>query len=340
MKSSQDSPKRSAKNSSAVRSEPVHAPQKTPVSVWFALGIALLLWASAFPGIRAALAPVGGTVGPDGFGPGELALLRFGTASAVLAIYALVIRLPLPRREDLGRIALAGLLGISIYHTALNFGERTVQSGAAAVLISLSPVVTALLSTRFLGEQLSRWGWTGIGVSFAGGLLVALGDGQGGLSLDHGALLILLATLSTSLYFLVSKPGLARYSATEFTSYAIWAGTIPLLFFAPSLVSQIPSAPFPVMASAIYLGVFPGAIAYVLWGYGLSMLPASRVSAFLYLQPVNAAIIAWFWLSEVPGLPEIIGGAVAIAGVVLVNTLGQRRAIPEAIELAEEAPHA
>jgi drug/metabolite transporter (DMT)-like permease len=266
--------------------------------------------------------------------------LRFGTASAVLAVYALFIRLPLPRREDLGRIVLAGILGISIYHTALNFGERTVQSGAAAVLISLSPVVTALLSTRFLGERLSRGGWAGIGVSFAGGLLVALGDGRGGLSLDHGALLILLATLSTSLYFLVSKPGLARYSATEFTSYAIWAGTIPLLFFAPSLVSQLPSAPFAALASGIYLGVFPGAIAYVLWGYGLSMLPASRVSAFLYLQPVNAAVIAWFWLSEVPGLPEIIGGAVAIAGVVLVNTLGQRRAIPEAIELAEEASHA
>ncbi len=314
-------------------------PTRTPASTWVALAIALLLWASAFPGIRAALAPVGAQFGPGGFGPAQLALLRFGTASFVLAVYALFMRMPPPRREDLGRIALAGLLGITIYHLALNFGERTVQSGAAAVLISLSPVITALLSRRMLGERLAPWAWAGITISFLGGMLVAVGEAEGAFSLDPGALLILIATVSTSLYFLVSKPGLAKYSATQFTSYAIWAGTIPLLFFAPTLYTQIQTAPSPAIWSGIYLGVFPGAIAYVLWGYGLSKLPASRVSAFLYLQPVNAAIIAWFWLAEVPGAPEVVGGVLAIAGVVLVNTLGQHRAAPEAIELAEEAPH-
>jgi drug/metabolite transporter (DMT)-like permease len=315
-------------------------PERTPVSVWVALAVALLLWASAFPGIRAALAPVGGELGPGGFGPVALALLRFGTASIVLLAYALVKRMPLPRKEDLPRIALAGLLGITIYHTALNFGERTVQSGAAAVLIALSPIITALLSRRMLGERMALWGWIGIMVSFLGGLLVAFGEGGGGISLDPGVLMILVATVSTSLYFLVSKPGLAKYSATEFTSYAIWAGTIPLLVFIPSLFVQMQSAPTSAIVSGVYLGIFPGAIAYVLWGYGLSMLPANRVSAFLYLQPVNAAVIAWFWLGEVPGLPEIVGGTLAIAGVVLVNTLGQHRQPPEAIELAEEASHA
>jgi len=313
--------------------------EKTAPSTWIALAIALLLWASAFPGIRAGLAAVGEVPGPDGYGPAQLALLRFGTASLVLALYALVTRMRPPAREDLGRIVLAGLLGITIYHLALNFGERTVQSGAAALLISLSPVMTALLSTRFLGERLAPWGWAGIGISFAGGILVAFGEGEGGLSLDPGALLILIATVSTSLYFLVSKPGLARYSATEFTSYAIWAGTIPMLIFAPSLITQVQSAPIAATVSGAYLGVFPGAIAYVLWGYGLSKMPASRVSAFLYLQPINAALIAWVWLREVPGAAVIAGGVVSIAGVVLVNTLGQHHPSDEAIELAEEAPH-
>ncbi|PKQ16898.1 MAG: EamA family transporter [Actinobacteria bacterium HGW-Actinobacteria-7] len=312
--------------------------QKIATSVWVAVGVALLLWASAFPGIRAGLAPVTGVAGPDGFGPGELALLRFGTASLVLVIYALVMRLRLPRREDLGRIAIAGVLGISIYHVALNFGERTVQSGAAALLISLSPVITAMLSTRLLGERLSRWGWVGIVVSFLGAMLVAVGAG-GGVGLEPGALLILVATLSTSLYFLVSKPGLAKYTATEFTSYAIWAGTIPLLLFAPSLFSQIQHAPLSAIGAGAYLGVFPGAIAYVLWGYGLSKMLASRVSAFLYLQPVNAAVIAWFWLREIPAWATIIGGVISIGGVVIVNTLGQRPTHNDAIELAEESAH-
>jgi len=314
--------------------------EKIHVSVWFAVGIALLLWASAFPGIRAGLAPAGGTIGPDGYGPAALALLRFGTASIVLAVYALFAKVRPPRREDLGRIALAGLLGITIYHISLNIGERTVQSGAAALLISLSPVITALLSTRFLGERLKAWGWVGIAVSFAGAAVVAFGEGQGGFNLDTGALFILLATLSTSLYFLVSKPGLAKYSATEFTSYAIWAGTIPMLVFAPSLFAQMQEAPLSATVSGIYLGIFPGAIAYVLWGYGLSKMPASRVSAFLYLQPANAAIIAWFWLGEVPSVAVVIGGLVSIAGVIIVNTLGQVKVPKEAIELAEEGAHA
>jgi len=147
------------------------------------------------------------------------------------------------------------------------------------------------------------------------------------------------AKVANELYFLVSKPGLAKYSATEFTSYAIWAGTVPMLLFARSLFAQMQQAPPSATAAGIYLGIFPGAIAYVLWGYGLSKMPASRVSAFLYLQPANAAIIAWFWLGEIPGAAELVGGMIAIAGVVLINTLGQVRVSAEAIELGEESAH-
>lgn len=299
--------------------------QKPTASTWVALTIALLLWASAFPGIRAGLAAAGEKIGPGGFGPGELALLRFGTASLALVIYATIRRLRLPDVRDMPRIALAGFLGITVYHVALNVGERTVESGAAALLIALSPVVTALLSTRFLGERLSVWGWLGILVSFLGGALVALGEGEGGVGLDTGALFILVATVSTSVYFILGKQPLRKYSALEFTSYAIWAGTVPLLAFAPSLLSQLGAAPQSSTVAGIYLGIFPGAIAYVLWSAGLASMPASRVSAFLYLQPVNAAVIAWVWLSEVPGVWVVIGGVVSIIGVVLVNTLGHVR---------------
>src|SRR5512141_2880267 len=94
------------------------------LSTWFAIATVLVLWASAFAGIRAGmrLTPTG-TVGPDGYGPGELALLRFGVASVVLALFAGMKHMRLPERSDLPRVALAGFLGISVYHVALNFGE-------------------------------------------------------------------------------------------------------------------------------------------------------------------------------------------------------------------------
>lgn len=293
----------------------VEADWRNEPKTWAAVALALLLWASAFPGIRAGL---------QSYGPGEVALLRFGTASIALTLYALVTRMRMPDRRDLPVIVLAGVLGISIYHITLNFGERTVESGAAALLISTSPVFTAMLSSRFLGERVTRWGWAAITVSFAGVAMISLGEG-GGLSVNTDALLILVAAVSTSLFFIVSKPPLRRYSGLEFTSYAIWAGTIPMLAFAPGLARQMPAAALSSTLAVVYLGIFPGAISYVLWGHALSKMPASTLSAFLYFQPVNAAVIAWAWLGEVPALLTIVGGAISIAGVVLLNTKGATR---------------
>ena len=283
--------------------------------VWFAIAVALLLWAAAFAGIRAGLVS---------YGPGQVALLRFGTASVVLGAYALLKRMRLPDARDLPTIALAGFLGITVYHVALNYGEQTVQAGAAALLISTSPVFTAMLSTRFLGERITTWGWIGVLTAFAGAVVIAFGQG-GGVTFNADAVLILVAAVATSLYFIVSKPPLRRYSSIEFTSYAIWAGTVPMLVFLPGLLSQMQTALPASTAAVVFLGIFPGAIAYVAWGYALSKMPASVLSTFLYFQPVNATVIAWLWLKEVPSALSLLGGAVSLSGVVVVNTKGAER---------------
>lgn len=292
---------------------------------WAAIVVTLLLWASAFAGIRAGMRITpAGTPGVGGYGPGQVALLRFGTASVVLALYALVTRMRLPAARDLGRIALAGFLGITVYHVALNFGEVSVDSGAAALIIAAGPVFTAMLSVIFLRERLALVGWLGIAIAFSGVAVISLA-GRGGLHFSPGALLILLAALSTSAYFIISKKPLKHYSAIEFTSYAIWAGTIPMLVFLPGLVRQFPNAEPSATFAVVYLGIFPAAIAYVLWSYALARMPASLLSTFLYTSPVLAMGIAWVWLGEVPTALTLLGGAVAVGGVVLVQTRGQVR---------------
>jgi drug/metabolite transporter (DMT)-like permease len=278
-----------------------------------AIALTLLLWSSAFAGIKAGL---------EGYGPGELALLRFGTASVVLGVYALFTRMRLPQRRDLPRLALSGILGITIYHVALNFGEQTVSAGAASLIIASGPVFTALLAVAFLDERLSPLGWTGIAISFAGVALITLGEG-GGVRFEPGALLILLSAVATAAYFVVSKPMLARYRSLEFTTYVIWAGTVPMLVWIPGLVAELPVAPPSATAAVIYLGVFPAALAYLAWSYALARMPASLLSAFLYLSPVFAIAIAFVWIGEIPSILSIVGGVVAVAGVGLVGARGR-----------------
>ncbi len=280
--------------------------------MWLSIAVALLLWASAFAGIKAGL---------ESYGPGELALLRFGTASVVLAVYAAAIKMRLPAKEDLPVIFAAGFLGITTYHVALNIGEQTVTAGAAALLISMSPVFTAILSAFFLKERFTRWGWLGLMIAFSGVVLITLGEG-GGVKLDPNAFVILLAAMATSLYFIVAKRPLRKYSALEFTTWAIWAGTLPMLVFAPGLIAQIPNAEWSATGAGLFMGVFPGAIAYMLWNRALSSMPASLLSTFLYFQPVNAIWIAWLWLGEIPTWLALTGGAISLAGVVIVNMWG------------------
>jgi drug/metabolite transporter (DMT)-like permease len=280
-----------------------------------ALAVTVVFWASAFAGIRAGL---------EAYGPGQVALFRFLVASVALAGFAAVVRMRMPEGRDLPAVLLAGFLAFTFYHAALNYGEVTVSAGAASVLINTVPIFTAHLAVNFLGERLRPVGWVGMGVSFAGAALISLGEGEG-LRLDPRALPIVLAAVSSSIYFAFQKPYLSRYGALAFTTYAVWAGSLLALPFLPGLVSQVPSAPLGTTLAMVYLGVFPTAIAYVTYAYAFSRMAASRAVSFLYLIPVLAYLIAWLWLGEVPTLLSVVGSVVTLAGVVIVNARGRRR---------------
>ena len=272
--------------------------------------LAVVIWSSAFAGIA---------YGLNVFTPAELSLLRFSIASAILAVPVASGWIKLPPLRDWPLVLALGFVGISLYQLTLGYAMTRISVGAAAVVIALAPGITAALAALRLGERISKGTMIGLGIAFGGVLLVTVGSGRA-VKFEPMTLFALVAVFATSFYFVFQKPLLARTSAVGFTVASIFAGTLGLVPFGFDLPSKIAEVPAAQLWSVAYLGVGPTIIGYLLWNFALSRAPASKVSSFLYVQPLVASAIAWFCLGQVPSVLTGIGGLFAIGGVVLTVT--------------------
>src|SRR5436190_10730658 len=269
----------------------------------------VLLWASAFPAI---------TVAVRGLGPAGLAVARLAVASAALAVAAPVLGVRRPRPRDL---PLSGLAGMTGYQLLLNAGERVVPAGTASLLVATAPVYASLLAVAFLGEHATRrhrasQHWGGSAVALAGTALIAASHGLG---FGTSALIVLAAAVLQAIFHTAQKPLLARYTGFEVTAYAMWAGTVFILPWTGSLLRTLPHAGGAAIGSAVFLGLAPSAAGFVLWAYAMARMDVGQVTVSLYLVPAAAIGISLVWLGEIPGPAELIGGAIALAGVVLAS---------------------
>jgi drug/metabolite transporter (DMT)-like permease len=122
-------------------------------------------------------------------------------------------------------------------------------------------------------------------------------------------------------YFVLQKPLLSEFRGLELTAYAVWAGTLVMLPGSLRIPHQLVTAPVEATLSMVYLGVFPGALAYVTWAYALGRRPAAQIAQYLYAAPVVSAVLGFVLIGERLPLLAIVGGALTLAGVVV----GQRQ---------------
>jgi drug/metabolite transporter (DMT)-like permease len=284
-----------------------------------AVAITVVAWASAFVVIRYAA---------NDISPGALSLGRLLVASLALSAMMLGRRLVRMSTRECALTALVGIAWFAVYSVALNAGEQHVDAGTASMLIQFAPILIGVLAGILLGEGFPRMLVIGGLVAFAGTLIIGFATSTGEADLA-GVLLVLLSATVYSIAMVAQKVVLRRIPALQVTWLACLIGTVACLPFAGGLVRDLSVAPTPQILGVVYLGLVPTALAFSTWAYALSHTSAGKLGVTTFVVPPITILLGWLFLSEVPPMLAILGGALSLIGVAIARRpSGPRVSVP------------
>lgn len=190
-------------------------------------------------------------------------------------------------------------------------------------IVGITPVFMTILSFLFFKEKISGMQLAGITISFVGLLfLVSKGDFT---SLDvinnKGDMLIIASSITWSMYSLASKKATLNYSPVMTTLYLFIIVAILISPFAinKTNVDAVIKLSFNGWIAILFLGILCSGVAYTLWAQSLAEMSATRVGAFLYIEPFVTFFGSWYLLDEKLTLITLVSGLVIIGGVIMVN---------------------
>jgi len=254
------------------------------------------------------------------------ALLRYVVAVAALLVAARWLEGGLPRltrRQVLGTLLL-GATGILAYNLFFLGALARLPASRTSLIIALNPIVTIAAASLLLGERMHARRWLGVAVALAGvWIVVSRGDVLGSVTgaVGLGELLMFGGVCSWAAYTLIGRRVLEGLTPLAATTYASLWGTAMLVVAAAPDLQQLHWSDLtaPVVLSVLYLGVLGTAVAFVWYYQAVQRLGAARTVIFNNLVPVFGASFGVLLLGE-PLLPSmLLGGAVAVTGVMLVS---------------------
>ncbi len=281
------------------------------------LALGPILWGGAL---------VAGRVVSADLPPLTITWVRFALVSIMLlpVVRLREGRLPRPSRGDLLVLLMLSVTGVVMFNLFLFSGLRTVTAVRSSVILSLSPSVVALVLVTLFGE---RAGWNtvlGIIVAFVGAVVtITNGDPArviaGGISV--GDLFLLGCVLSWSAYTIIARYAMRNLSSLSVLAYSSIIGTLLLTPVAAraDVVTEFASASLATWLAFAYLVFGAAGLAYLMYYEGIREVGPNRAAVFINLEPVTAILLGVGLLGEGLSAPLLIGAALVILGLYLVN---------------------
>ncbi|MBA2381133.1 MAG: EamA family transporter [Chloroflexi bacterium] len=305
------------------------------VLVWTAILILYVVWGSTYLAIRVAV---------ETFPPFVMGAVRFSIAGFVMLVAVIVARRGVVARPGLRELRDCAIVGTCLMFGGMglvSWGEQTIPSGIAGVVIATMPVWVAIYGRLFFRERLPRLAVVGIVVGMIG-VIVLVGQGVAvDRSLDPVGMVALIlspmawaagATFSAHRAHLPSDPFLAT-SLEMLSGSAVLAGAAiasgELAAFRPETVSG------DAILATGYLTMVGSLVAFTAFVWVIRHAPLPLVTTYAFVNPVIAVFLGGLLLHEVVGPVQLGAGGVIVAGVALI-ILARSRMTPTSEAVPEE----
>lgn len=293
---------------------------------WALLLALVAMWGSSFYFTEIAIRSVA---------PPTLVAVRVGLAAVLLFAAMRILRLPTPRdpRTWLFFVVLA-LIGYCVPFFLIAWGQQSIDSGLAGILVGFMPLATMLLAHRFIiDEQITVAKFAGFGLGLLG-LVVLLGPEAGAHWDGTGtALLGQLACLGAALCYAGNSILTKRMPTTHALVASAWTTAIAAVpMTAVAVVSDRPwTMRFDASAlgACVWLGIGPTAIATIIYFRLIDRAGPTFMSIVNYLNPPVALVAGMLFLGETVRPSALVALGLILGGIGLATRWGARRLSPQ-----------
>lgn len=294
-------------------------------TTYLALFLTILVWGLSFIATKIALIS---------FTPVIYMFIRFSLASLLFLLILLKKGIPHLSFAEHKKLFLLAFFEPGLYYFFETTGLVYTTASKASIIISTVPIAVIILARIVLKEKITRRNLSGIIISIAGVSVLVLGAPELSWSLQGsllGDILVLGAVISAAFYMVITRQLGQTLNSLVITSYQMFYGT---LIFAPFFWLNYHSINWsqiylPSVGAIVFLALFPTFLGYLAYNYALTQISASKASIFLNGIPVVTAIGAWIILGERLSWLQVIGGIVAVSGVIIANIADATKDIPK-----------